>query len=590
MASDMTTLSYPTTNNQPTIDQQAVAREKAVAREINRRYAQYSISELVEHFAVELARQDTLPKHSDVELIKTQFATLKSVALSTGERQRIEEAEIQEARLQSLVQSYNERLKEIQRKRQLETEEAKELLSQLQGRMKAEDATFDALYTDFYQAYNRIETLLLEEKSARQIEADLAELRQLLYTLPCSNVELRNADYDKHLAQKEALMAQLQALQPSLATHRQDRFTLSALKKEWAKVGPLSADAQDVLQARYQIECERVQAVLELLYVEERQSKIKANDRRQELIAITKNAVESLDWSVGEDVENLANTLKGYQEEWRTLPHDSSAKRQELFDEFRSLMNAFFERRKKVTQSTNKHQQHVQQKEALITRMQELVSGGSAEHIKADVEAIFEEWKRIPRTQKQVDEALWERFNSLRRSYYESAKSTSRSKPKGTNRGAVIHQYIALVDKITALSKDEACICTREELGALQNEWKALPHMLRGEQRDRLYYDFKAQLDVLYERLRTNDRNEQYDKKFSDGGDRRQIQQELDGLRRRLKQKESELSNVEANRERMQGLLQSSLQTSMDSIQRKLTEELKGLQAQITKLSSLLGK
>lgn len=585
----MNTLSNATNNNQSIIEQQAEARAKAMARAINRRYAQYSISELVEHFAVELACSSSVPRHSDVELIKTQFVTLKSVALSSGERSQIEEAEIQEARLQSLLQSYNERLKEIQRKRQVETEEAKELLSQLQSKIKAEDATFDALYSFFYETRSRIEALLLEEKSARQIEADLVELRQLFYQLPCNNVELREEDYNKHHAQKESILGLLYALQPSLKTQRQDRSTLFTLKKEWMQVGPLPTDIQDELQTRYQAECERIQAVLEILYVEERQNKLKANDRRLELISISRDAIEHVDWTEYGQVESLANTLKSYQEEWRALPLDSSTKRQELFEEFRSIMNVFFERRKSTIQRNNRHEQHIQHKEALITRMQ-LISNKPTDASKADVESIFEEWKRIPRTQKQTDGTLWERFNHLRHSYYESLRNINNPRAKGAQKNGAINQYTALVDKITNLSKDESRVCSREELSILQEEWKALPHIPRGEQRDRFYYLFKAQLDVLYGRLRTNERNEYYDKKFSGEGDRKQIQLELDGLRRRLKHKQSELSNVEANRERMRSLLQSNLQTSMDSIQRKLTEEVQGLQAQISKLTSLLSK
>lgn len=586
----MTTLTPTPSSNKPITDLQALAREKAMAREISRRYAQYNISELVEHLAIELARPDTLPKHSDVELIKTQFATLKSVALSSGEQSKIEEADIQEARLQSLLQSYGERLKEIQRKRQIETEEAKTLVDQLQSKMKQADATFDALYTDFHEVYNRINQLLLEEKSARQIKTEVFALRQLLYTLPCSNVELRDADYNKHLRQKESVLNQLQGLAPTRDTSKQDRYTLTALKKEWSHIGPVAPEMEEALQAKYQAECERVLAVLELLYVEERQNRMKANERRLELIATAKEAVESLNWTAVEQVNHLAETLKSYQEEWRSLPHDSSAQRQELFESFSTVMNSFFERRKKVLFSANRQQKNVQHKEQLILRMQELLKTAPTESTKSDVESLFEEWKRIPRTQKQVDEELWNRFNSLRRSYYEGAKQVGKSKPTSPHKNDTLQQYRTLIDKITALSNNDAHVCSRDELNALQAEWKALPYMPRGEQRDRLYYDFKAQLDILYGRLRTNDQNERYEKKFSDGGDKKQIQQELDGLRRRLKQKEGELSNVETNRERMQGLLQSSLQTSMESIERKLLEEIKGIQAQIEKLGALLSK
>lgn len=586
----MTTLTPTPSSNKPITDLQALAREKAMAREISRRYAQYNISELVEHLAIELARPDTLPKHSDVELIKTQFATLKSVALSSGEQSKIEEADIQEARLQSLLQSYGERLKEIQRKRQIETEEAKTLVDQLQSKMKQADATFDDLYTDFHEVYNRINQLLLEEKSARQIKTEVFALRQLLYTLPCSNVELRDADYNKHLRQKESVLNQLQGLAPTRDTSKQDRYTLTALKKEWSHIGPVAPEMEEALQAKYQAECERVLAVLELLYVEERQNRMKANERRLELIATAKEAVESLNWTVVEQINHLAETLKSYQEEWRSLPHDSSAQRQELFESFSAVMNSFFERRKKVLFSANRQQKNVQHKEQLILRMQELLKTAPTESTKSDVESLFEEWKRIPRTQKQVDEELWNRFNSLRRSYYEGTKQVGKSKPTSPHKNDTLQQYRTLIDKITALSNNDAHVCSRDELNALQAEWKALPYMPRGEQRDRLYYDFKAQLDILYGRLRTNDQNERYEKKFSDGGDKKQIQQELDGLRRRLKQKEGELSNVETNRERMQGLLQSSLQTSMESIERKLLEEIKGIQAQIEKLGALLSK
>lgn len=586
----MTTLTPTPSSNKPITDLQALAREKAMAREISRRYAQYNISELVEHLAIELARPDTLPKHSDVELIKTQFATLKSVALSSGEQSKIEEADIQEARLQSLLQSYGERLKEIQRKRQIETEEAKTLVDQLQSKMKQADATFDDLYTDFHEVYNRINQLLLEEKSARQIKTEVFALRQLLYTLPCSNVELRDADYNKHLRQKESVLNQLQGLAPTRDTSKQDRYTLTALKKEWSHIGPVAPEMEEALQAKYQAECERVLAVLELLYVEELQNRMKANERRLELIATAKEAVESLNWTVVEQINHLAETLKSYQEEWRSLPHDSSAQRQELFESFSAVMNSFFERRKKVLFSANRQQKNVQHKEQLILRMQELLKTAPTESTKSDVESLFEEWKRIPRTQKQVDEELWNRFNSLRRSYYEGTKQVGKSKPTSPHKNDTLQQYRTLIDKITALSNNDAHVCSRDELNALQAEWKALPYMPRGEQRDRLYYDFKAQLDILYGRLRTNDQNERYEKKFSDGGDKKQIQQELDGLRRRLKQKEGELSNVETNRERMQGLLQSSLQTSMESIERKLLEEIKGIQAQIEKLGALLSK
>jgi hypothetical protein len=135
-------------------------------------------------------------------------------------------------------------------------------------------------------------------------------------------------------------------------------------------------------------------------------------------------------------------------------------------------------------------------KEEIAKEAEILASSNKWKATQARFEELLAEWKRLPRTTKQSDEALWVRFKNARwafdrarRAHFaELSKVSAESKATKT----------AIIQEAKKLSTSTDWVKTAKRYQELLNLWKAAP---RGNQKDeqKLWNQFREAQNAFYE-------------------------------------------------------------------------------------------
>lgn len=135
-------------------------------------------------------------------------------------------------------------------------------------------------------------------------------------------------------------------------------------------------------------------------------------------------------------------------------------------------------------------------KEEIAKEAESLATSNKWKATQTRFEELLGEWKRLPRTTKQTDEALWVRFKNARwtfdrarRAHFaEMAKVSAESKS----------QKKAIIDEAKKLATSTDWVKTAKRFQELLTQWKAIP---RGNQKDeqKLWNLFRESQNAFYE-------------------------------------------------------------------------------------------
>lgn len=87
-----------------------------------------------------------------------------------------------------------------------------------------------------------------------------------------------------------------------------------------------------------------------------------------------------------------------------------------LLNDFNEVADALFNGRKEIWDG------YVSQKEELIAEAEKLSERTDYKPAKEELKALLEKWKQVPRTSKEQDNVLWERFNAASNKLYDNAR------------------------------------------------------------------------------------------------------------------------------------------------------------------------
>ncbi len=175
---------------------------------------------------------------------------------------------------------------------------------------------------------------------------------------------------------------------------------------EWKKIGPVPRKKSQELWDRFHGACrrnfERAAPFLEEL----REKRAAATKRRREICALTAELADSSDW------KKTARIIKGFQEEWKTLPHGSRREEQKLYRTFRASCDHFFARRQEFYQSRDAEWcRNLAEKEKLCEQAEQMAAEPKNGYAK-EFKRLQAQWKKIGPVPRDSKEAVWKRFRN----------------------------------------------------------------------------------------------------------------------------------------------------------------------------------
>lgn len=405
------------------------------------------------------------------------------------------------------------------------------------------------------------------------------------------NKELRDYDFKKNLAEKEALIAEAEKLREEediiVAFKR-----LQELHEQWRAIGPVNKEVREEIWTRFKTISAEINKKYQDFFVE-RKARERENEEAKTAIC---ERIEALDFSSLSTYAAwdamTAEFLKA-QEDWRKLGYASRKANNTLFSRFRALCDKFFAAKagffKEMKDVLAKN---LERKIALCERAEALKDSTDWRATSDELSAMQKEWKTIGAVAKKHSDQVWHRFLAACDHFFEQKKKNT----SGTRRNerANLEQKQEIIEKLrtladSGLAKEEAI----RQLKDLQAEWQSVGHVPFAE-KDSIYDSYRAVVNSLYDKFelsRRGARMESFENSLNEmGGDHNRLIRERERLLRIYEQRRSEIKTYENN----MGFLSArsknadSMLRDMQRRMQRLRDDLADLEAKIKSIDSKL--
>ncbi len=405
------------------------------------------------------------------------------------------------------------------------------------------------------------------------------------------NKELRDYDFKKNLAEKEALVAEAEKLQAEedviVAFKR-----LQELHDQWRAIGPVPKDVREQIWGRFKELSSEVNKRYQDFFIE-RKAKERENEEAKTAIC---ERVEALDFSsLGTYAawDAMTKEFIAAQADWKKLGYASRKANTELFARFRGVCDKFFAAKAEFfKQMKDVLATNLERKISLCERAEALKDSTDWRATADELTRMQKEWKTIGAVAKKYSDQVWHRFLAACDYFFEQKKKNN----SGTRRNerANLEQKQEIIEKLKALEADtperDVAIKTLKDL---QAEWQSVGHVPFAE-KDAIYDAYRAVVNKIYSKwdiARRDSRMESFESSLSEmGGDTNRLYRERERLLRAYEQRRGELQTYENN----MGFLSArsknadSMLRDMQRRMQRLKDDLAELEAKIKTIDSKL--
>ena len=156
---------------------------------------------------------------------------------------------------------------------------------------------------------------------------------------------------------------------------------------------------------------EKFNALFEELAKKEPKLNQSSADEKREIISLAKKLLER------KDVVKASRELDQLNLSFKKAGRCSNELDDQLFEEFRSVKNEFYARKKVYFEELDKaNAEKIAKKKDIISRAKEVVNIKNGKEANEKMEALMEEWKGVGYSGKE-DDALWAEFSATRKEF-----------------------------------------------------------------------------------------------------------------------------------------------------------------------------
>lgn len=213
------------------------------------------------------------------------------------------------------------------------------------------------------------------------------------------------------------------------------------------------------------------------------------------------------------DYKDVMPTISALQKKWRRIGEGESAYEESLRKQFDEVLDVFYAKQKEALKDV------VSAKEELIKKAEALVDSKEINKATNEMNALFDEWKKLGYTDKKIDDELWEKFNGARQKFFDN-RSALREQMVSKMQDAVKVKE-ELIAKAEELADSTSWKKTTEAMNKMMDEWKAAGYAGK-EHNDELWDKFRAARQKFFDA-----RGEFYEKQNAEFAEKAKQKEEL---------------------------------------------------------------
>ncbi|MDR0824972.1 MAG: DUF349 domain-containing protein [Prevotella sp.] len=459
-----------------------------------------------------LVIQPEVPTRAEVESLKQSFYKLRSVAIEAQKTEFIEAGndvetfvpapdpseevlktflnDIKEKRASQLATE--EKIKEENYNKKLKIIESIKVITESSG-------DFNKLYKEFkdlQQQWNGI-TSIPQSK-----EKDLWKSYQIytekFYDLIKINNEFRDYDFKKNLELKTAICESVEKLVAD--TDAVSSFhQLQNFHQQWREIGPVSRELRDEIWTRFKNASTAINKSYQI-HFESLKGREEENLAEKNAICETLKNIDYSTLTSFKEWDEKSKVVIDLQAKWKTIGFVPKKVNNQIFEEYRSLCDAFFEKKSEFFKGVrNEMDENLEKKRALTEQVKALKNSTDWKSTADRLITIQKEWKTIGPVPRKFSDAIWKEFVTACDYFFEQKK-----KNEHTHKNEELENLAAkkeIIGKIKALDESLGSSEALEHVRALADEWHKIG-FVPFKEKDKIYKEFHQAVDAHYDRLK----------------------------------------------------------------------------------------
>ncbi|MDR2953695.1 MAG: DUF349 domain-containing protein [Prevotella sp.] len=527
------------------------------------KHASLTKEEIIEKLK-NLASQEELPLRTEVESLKQAYYKLRSASIEAQKAEYVEAGNDIESFVASpdpsedVLKTFINEIKEKRASRAADEERQKEenyqkklgIIEALKNLAESSD-DFNKLYKEFkdlQQKWNEI--TLVPQSKTKELWKAYQQHSEKFYDLIKINNEFRDYDFKKNLELKNAIIEAVERLiddTDSVSSFHQ----LQNFHQQWREIGPVARELREEVWNRFK---EASTAINKKYQGHFESLKEKEDDNLAQKTAICET-LRNVDYSAlasFKDWDDKSKEVIELQAQWKTIGFVPKKVNTQIFEEFRSLCDIFFEKKSDFFRGVRDEMDSNLEKKRSLAEQAKLLKDSTDWKATADkLITIQKEWKTIGPVPRKYSDTVWKEFVTACDYFFEQKKKNeSEQKTEEIDNLTAKKEIIEKINAIdTSLSASEAIAQVRE----LADEFHKIGFVPFRE-KDKIYKEFHKAVDAHYDRLKV-DKNERRMEAFkssikdnlSKDNPKRALYKERDHLMHQYNKIKSDLQTYENN-------------------------------------------
>lgn len=311
--------------------------------------------------------------------------------------------------------------------------------------------------------------------------------------------EIKDYDFKRNQTAKEAIVARLNKLHENESDMKSVEAQLKLIQNEWEDIGPVPKDEWERIKEEYYGSIKVLYDKVRTHY-DERRALLEQNiATKKTLIEKAKDITVNVPTSVAE-WNGQTDALIALQAEWKTVGFGPKKDNEEVWQIFRNVCDAFFERKSDYFKQIQAEFDKIAvKKQALVDKVEALRANTDWKSVSKQIIDIQKKWKELGSAGQRNEQRLWKTFRTACDAFFDAKKAHFESLDKENE--ANLAQKLAVIEKIkqTELPTDQ-----REAIDLLKNlsqEFNAIGHV-PFKQKDEVYKAYKEAIDTHYKTLK----------------------------------------------------------------------------------------
>lgn len=310
--------------------------------------------------------------------------------------------------------------------------------------------------------------------------------------------ELRDLDYQKNMEAKIALCERAEELLLEKSIIKSFK-KLQEYHQAWKEIGPVPSDKRDELWDRFKTATDKINARRKEHYFQLKDQQDSNFAAKTALIEEAKALTEELPTNVKE-WHAKSDQLQELFSIWKTIGPASRKQNEEIWTEFKSIMDRFYTNRKKFFAKLKEEQyNNYNLKLDLCTQAEAVKDSTDWKETTTLLINLQKEWKEIGPVPRKMSDKIWKRFRGACDEFF------NRKKDHFSNINETYEENKqkkeAIISKIKSIEIDENLEAALDELKALQREWMSVGYVAFKD-KDEINSRYKSALDEKFNLLR----------------------------------------------------------------------------------------